>query len=196
MDKKSIIVVLLGIISVITGFAAEFTRVKASQVDVDDYGRCWYPSSPALFFGIASAATLSIAKIIINLATDFFCCKARAAQSHISSNRTEPLCLYFVFSITYIIAMGLLITGVKLNERHDDAVVKNGYYYCYVIRPGVFAAGAVMAALSCIFGVIYYRILNSRGKDAGNEGGNGIAMAQPQFPVDNPDFVNMKRQLS
>ncbi|KAL4319662.1 hypothetical protein GQ457_18G010030 [Hibiscus cannabinus] len=195
MDKKSIIVILLGIISVITGFAAEFTRVKASRVDIDDNGRCWYPSSPALYFGIASAATLSMAKIIINLATDLFCCKARAAQSHISSNRTQPLCLYFVFTMAYIIGMGLLITGVRLNERRAEyAVVRNGYYYCYVIRPGVFAGGAVMAAISCIVGVIYYRILNSKGKDAGNEG--GIAMAQPQFPVENPDFVNMKRQLS
>ncbi|GMI94222.1 hypothetical protein like AT5G17210 [Hibiscus trionum] len=180
MDKTSIIVCLLGIISVVTGFAAEFTRVKASDVTVDVYGRCSYPSSPALLLGITSAVTLLIAKIIINVATGCFCCKPRTAPS----NRSNARCFYIGFLIAFIIAIGLLLTGVKLNERHDDAVVRNGYYYCYVIRPGVFAGGAVLAGLSCIFGVIYYRTLNSKGKDADNaQNQGGIAMANPQFPV-------------
>ncbi|GMI94221.1 hypothetical protein like AT5G17210 [Hibiscus trionum] len=180
MDITSIIVVLLGIISVATGFAAEFTRVEASEVTVDVYGRCSYPSSPALLLGIASAVTLLIDKIIINVATGCFCCKPRTAPS----NRSKALCFYIVFWITFIIAIGLLLTGVKLNERHDDAVVKNGYYYCYVIKPGVFAGGAVLAGLSCIFGVVYYRTVNSKGKNADSaQNQGGIAMAHPQFPV-------------
>ncbi|KAL4318879.1 hypothetical protein GQ457_18G010070 [Hibiscus cannabinus] len=179
MDTISIMVVLLGIISVATGFAAEFTRVEASEVKVDVYGRCWYPSSPALLLGITSAATLLIAKIIINLATGCFCCKATTAQSH----RSKALCFYIVCWITFIIGMGLLLTGAKMNERHDEAVVRQGYYYCYVIRRGVFAGGAVLAGLCCILGLIYYRTLNSTGKDAQDQGGITMAVAHPQFPV-------------
>ncbi|KAK8657014.1 hypothetical protein V6N13_098948 [Hibiscus sabdariffa] len=198
MDNTSIIVYVLGMTSVATGFAAEFTRLTASQVNEDVYEQCSYPFSPAPLLSITSAVTLLIAKIIINLATGCFCCRARTAQS----NRSKAFCFYIVSWITFIIAMVLLLIGAKLSERHDEAVVRNGYYYCYVMKSGVFAGGAVLAALCCIFGIIYYHTIKSEGEDAGNtpfpnEG--GMAMAQPQFPVENPDFlhghVHMKRQF-
>ncbi|KAL4319363.1 hypothetical protein GQ457_18G010050 [Hibiscus cannabinus] len=113
MDKTSIIVVILGIISVTTGFAAEFTRVKVR--------------------------------------------------------------------ISFVIAISLLLTGAKLNERRDVVVAKNGHYICYYIKPGVFAGGAVLAGLCCIFGLIYHRTLNSKGKDEQNQGQGGTAMAHPHF---------------
>ncbi|XP_038992556.1 uncharacterized protein LOC120116064 [Hibiscus syriacus] len=95
--------------------------------------------------------------------------------------------------ITFIIALGLLLIGVKLNERHDDAVVRDGVYNCYVIKPGVFAAGAILAALNVLIGVLYYETLNSKGKDASNvlsPKQGGITLAQPQLPVENPGFVH------
>ncbi|KAG8487178.1 hypothetical protein CXB51_020804 [Gossypium anomalum] len=39
--------------------------------------------------------------------------------------------------ITFTIGMGLLLAGAALNDRHDEVIVKNDGYYCYVIKPGV-----------------------------------------------------------
>ncbi|XP_040954851.1 uncharacterized protein [Gossypium hirsutum] len=105
--------------------------------------------------------------------------------------------------ITFIIGMGLLLAGAALNDRHDEVIVKNGGYYCYVIKPGVFATGAVLAAVSSIFGVFYYQTLNSKEKGTSNveiPNQGGIVMAQPQFPIQNSGFVTEdaynKRQFS
>ncbi|TYH60236.1 hypothetical protein ES332_D08G279400v1 [Gossypium tomentosum] len=167
MEKKGtlcFVVALLGIISAGAGFAAEVTRVKASQVTLE-LGECQ---------------------------RFCFCCKRNNAQSH-SSNWTKALCFYIVSWITFMTAVGLLLTGAALNDRRGEQVYKDGGIYCYVIKPGVFAVGAVLSALSSIFGVFYYQTLNSKAKDASNApipSQGGIVMAQPQFPSENPGFVN------
>lgn len=95
--------------------------------------------------------------------------------------------------ITFMIAIGLLLTGATLNDRRGQQVYKDGSIYCYVIKPGVSAVGAVLSALSSIFGVFYYQTLNSKAKDASNAPiliQGGVIVAQPQFPSENPDFVN------
>ncbi|XP_039067584.1 uncharacterized protein LOC120213541 [Hibiscus syriacus] len=185
MDSKGIICFIVGLLGLISsgfGFAAEITRVKPSQVKLDIFRQCEYPQSHALVFSLVSAATLLIAQIIINAATQCFCCKRRTAESHMS----KSLCFYIISWITFMIAIGLLLTGAKLNERHDDVVVRNGAYYCYVVKPGVFVVGAIMAALSSIFGVFYYQTINSKGEGTNNVpvvlNQGGRAMAQPQFP--------------
>ncbi|MBA0680972.1 hypothetical protein Goari_012640 [Gossypium aridum] len=194
MEKKGIlcfVVALLGIISAGAGFAAEVTRVKASQVTLE-LGECVYPRSPAPVLSLISAATLLMGQIIINFSTGCFCCKRNNAQSQ-SSNWTKALCFYIVSWITFMTAVGLLLTGAALNDRRGEQVYKDGGIYCYVIKPGVFAVGAVLSALSSIFGVFYYQTLNSKAKDASNApipSQGGIVMAQPQFPSENPGFVN------
>ncbi|KAA3468032.1 hypothetical protein EPI10_002996 [Gossypium australe] len=73
MDKMGIlcfVVALLEMISAGAGFAAEVTRVKASQVKLDSFRQCSYPQSPALLFSIISAATILMAQIIINALLD------------------------------------------------------------------------------------------------------------------------------
>ncbi|KAG8487180.1 hypothetical protein CXB51_020822 [Gossypium anomalum] len=202
MDKMGIfcfVVALLGMISAGAGFAAEVTRVKASQVKLDSFRQCSYPQSPALVFSIISAATILMAQIIINVATGCFCCIRRTAEPHL----TKAFCFYIISWITFIIGMGLLLAGAALNDKHDEVIVKNGGYYCYVIKPGVFATGAVFAAVSSIFGVFYYQTLNSKEKGTSNveiPNQGGIVMAQPQFPIQNSGFVNEdaynKRQFS
>ncbi|TYH60235.1 hypothetical protein ES332_D08G279300v1 [Gossypium tomentosum] len=192
MDKMGIlcfVVALLGMISAGAGFAAEVTRVKASQVKLDSFRQSY----------IISAATVLMAQIIINVATGCFCCIRRTAEPHF----TRAFCFYIISWITFIIGMGLLLAGAALNDRHDEVIVKNGGYYCYVIKPGVFATGAVLAAVSSIFGVFYYQTLNSKEKGTSNveiPNQGGIVMAQPQFPIQNSGFVTEdaynKRQFS
>ncbi|PPS01352.1 hypothetical protein GOBAR_AA19326 [Gossypium barbadense] len=107
------------------------------------------------------------------------------------SNRSTRFKSLAGIRITFIIGTGLLLAGAALNDRHDEVIVKNGGYYCYVIKPGVFATGAVLAAVSSIFGVFYYQTLKEKGTsnvEIPNQG--GIVRAQPQFQIQNSGFVN------
>ncbi|TYI71108.1 hypothetical protein E1A91_D08G271500v1 [Gossypium mustelinum] len=191
MEKNGIIicfvVILLGIISAITGFAAESTRVKTSQVTIDASGQCVYPKNSAHALGLISALMLLIAKIIINVATGCFCCR-KTDQSR-SSNQIKPLVFYIAFWITFVIAIGLLLIGAAFNERNKNAIVRDSMYYCRVVKPGIFAVGAILAVISLIVGILYYVTLNSKvNASLPNQG--GIVMVQPQFPQENPGFVH------
>ncbi|MBA0797102.1 hypothetical protein Gohar_007825 [Gossypium harknessii] len=62
-------------------------------------------------------------------------------------------------------------------------------YYCRVVKPGIFAVGAILAVISLIVGIFYYVTLNSKANASlPNQG--GIVMVQPQFPQENPGFVH------
>lgn len=80
-------------------------------------------------------------------------------------------------------------------------------YYCYVVKPGVFAGGAILSLASAVFGIVYYITLSAGkntvdGTTMPNQG--GIAMGQPQFPPtqtsQEPVFVHedtyMRRQFT
>ncbi|KAG7973901.1 hypothetical protein I3843_06G019200 [Carya illinoinensis] len=75
--KYSILTVVgfLGMVSFAAGFAAEFTRVKASQVRITRFSGCVYPSSPAMVLGLVAAVALLMAQIIINVSAGCGCCK-------------------------------------------------------------------------------------------------------------------------
>lgn len=109
---------------------------------------------------------------------------------------------------TFVIAFLLLLTGAALNDEHGVESMYFGNYYCYVVKPGVFAGGAVLSFASVTLGILYYLTLTSAknntplwGSSAPNQG--GIAMGQPQFPPQNsqdPVFVHedtyMRRQFT
>ncbi|XP_022746830.1 uncharacterized protein LOC111296674 [Durio zibethinus] len=201
MERKGLVlcsvVAFLAVLVAATGFAAEATRIKASEVKFVSTTQCSYPRSPALGLGLTAAAALLIAQIIINFATGCICCK-RNPQTW-NSNWTKALVFYVVSWFTFVIAFLLLLTGSALNDQHGEESVYFGNYYCYVVKPGVFAGGAVLAVASVIFGIFYYLSLNMA-KNATGPWGNapipnqgGIAMGQPQFPPQSsqdPVFVH------
>ncbi|KAJ6744022.1 hypothetical protein OIU79_030353 [Salix purpurea] len=86
MKRKALVlcgvVGLLGLLSIATGFAAEATKIKASEVQFTSATQCTYPRSPALALGLIAAVALAIAQVIINVATGCVCCK----RSQHSSN--------------------------------------------------------------------------------------------------------------
>lgn len=110
---------------------------------------------------------------------------------------------------TFVIAFLLLLTGAALNDQHGEESMYFGNYYCYVVKPGVFAGGAVLAFASVTLGILYYVTLNSA-KSSNDPWHNpsvsnqtGIAMGQPQFASQNsqePVFVHedtyMRRQFT
>ncbi|XP_041015048.1 uncharacterized protein LOC121257864 [Juglans microcarpa x Juglans regia] len=159
----------LGIVSFAAGFAAEVTRVKASQVRITRFSGCVYPSSPAMALGLVAAVALLIAQIIINFST----------------------------GITFVAGFILLLAGAALNNEHDgESSYYSGYYSCYVVKPGIFAGGAILSIVTVILGINYYLTLisannsNMMNNPSGNpsatyqegQGETAIAMGQPQFP--------------
>ena len=102
-----------------------------------------------------------------------------------------------------------MLTGAALNDQHGEESMYYGNYYCYVVKPGVFAGGAILSLASVAFGIVYYLIFTA-GKNASNPWGDsaypnqgGIAMGQPQIPPQtsqDPVFVHedtyMRRQFT
>ncbi|CAI0425028.1 unnamed protein product, partial [Linum tenue] len=193
---------------------------QGSQVQFTTTTQCAYPRSPALGLGLTAAVSLMLAQVIINIATGCICCRGSPHSSH--SNWTLALVCFFVSWFTFVVAFLLLLTGAALNDQHGEQSMYFGNYYCYVVKPGVFAGGALLALASVTLGILYYLALNSA-KSGGSGsflwGGHhpptttgpmnnsGIAMGQPQFPAQSsstttqdPVFVHedtyMRRQFT
>ncbi|KAL8216658.1 hypothetical protein R6Q57_023495 [Mikania cordata] len=64
-------------------------------------------------------------------------------------------------AVATVIAVVLLLSAAVLNNRQGGQVDSYGYITCYVAKPGIFAAGAVLALLSAIFGIAAYIIISS-----------------------------------
>ncbi|XP_030502127.2 protein VASCULATURE COMPLEXITY AND CONNECTIVITY [Cannabis sativa] len=205
----SCVVGVLGLLSAATGFAAEATRIKGSQVQFISNTQCAYPRSPAMALGLTAAAALMIAQVIINGSTGCICCK-RSTQP-LNSNWKMALVCFVVSWFTFVIAFLLLLTGAALNDQHGLESMYFGNYYCYVVKPGVFAGGAVLSFISVTLAILYYLTFNSAKSGASpwgsasgpNQGPSSIAMGQPQFPPQNPQdpvFVHedtyMRRQFT
>ncbi|CAI9288934.1 unnamed protein product [Lactuca saligna] len=160
MDSKvtvhCAIAAVLGIIAAATGFAGEVTRVKVSEVFMV-LDSCVYPSSPALALGIVSAVFTIITRIYISV---WFggsgCCRS-------DPNSTAITKLLFVLSwIASVIAVILLLTAAALNNRQVGQIDSYGTVIrCYVVKPGIFAAGAILALLSAVFGICAYLTISS-----------------------------------
>nr|GMC96492.1 Fc receptor-like protein [Ipomoea batatas] len=201
------VVGFLGILSAVTGFAAEATRIKGSQVEFTSPSECVYPRSPALGLGLTAAVALMVAQIVVNVATGCICCRKGPHQSN--SNWTLALVCFVVSWFTFVIAFLLLLTGAALNEQHGEENMYFGNYYCYVVKPGVFAGAALLSLASVSLGIVYYLTLISA-KNTNDpwcppapSSQGGIAMGQPQFPpqtTQDPVFVHedtyMRRQLA
>ncbi|OIT27301.1 PREDICTED: uncharacterized protein LOC109214125 [Nicotiana attenuata] len=187
MERKVLVICgvvgFLGLLSAVTGFAAEATRIKGSQVQFPSPSECVYPRSPALGLGLAAAVALMVAQIIVNVASGCVCCR----QYQSGSNQSLALLCFVVSWFTFVIAFLLLLTGAALNDQHGEESLYFGNYYCYVVKPGVFAGAAVLSLASVALGIIYYISLVSA-KNINDPwhppvpSQGGIAMGHPQIP--------------
>ncbi|PWA60425.1 hypothetical protein CTI12_AA381880 [Artemisia annua] len=163
MDNKVLgycaVAAVLGIIAAATGFAAEVTKVKASEVYIL-LDTCIYPSSPALALGIVSAVFTIITRIYISVSFGGSgCCRTDPNSNPVSK-------LLFVFSwVASVVAVVLLLSAAGLNNRQGGQVDSYGYITCYVVKPGIFAAGAILALLSAVFGIAAFMTLTPRLQD-------------------------------
>lgn len=184
------VVGFLGLVAAALAFAAEAKHIRAGEVSEMTGGRCIYPRSPALPLGTTSGLALLVAQLIVNISAGCLCC-ARGGPYRASSNRTIAIICLVVSWITFVIAFLLLMAGAALNNQHNtDMRTINGY--CYVVKSGVFAGGAVLALATVTLGIFYYITASAVKKSAewGPQNQN-IAMAQPQHGQSNlqPVFV-------
>jgi hypothetical protein len=121
-------------------------------------------------------------------------------QYHCMQNGKITLDYLSFYRITFVIAFVLLMAGAALNDQHNASMrTFNGY--CYVVKSGVFAGGAVLALATVTLGIFYYITASAVKKSAewGPQNQN-IAMAQPQYGQSNlqPVFVpeNVHAQYS
>ncbi|XP_020581965.1 uncharacterized protein LOC110025693 isoform X1 [Phalaenopsis equestris] len=192
MERKVLVVCgtvgFLGLLSAALGFAAEATRVKASDVLTRVPGECTYPKSSALYLGLASAISVVIAQAIINTVAGCICCKRNTNPAN--TNWTVALISFVLSWVTFIIAFLLLLTGSALNDQRGQQRMYFGDY-CYVVKPGVFSGGAVLALGSVSLGIVYFVSLQTS-KDSqplDPPHNQGIALGQPQIPPQ-PVFVH------
>lgn len=193
MDQRMIIlcsvVGSLGVLSAILGFSAEGTKLTISDLYVG-VGVCVYPQNPALGLGACAAIFLIVAQITFAAVGGCCgCCRSRAIPSE--TNRiVGVICAVFSW-ISAMIAFGMLVEGAAWNATgtRDSSV----FGYCYALKDGIFAGGAVLTLVATALGLTSYIMLRKQPAaaaaaavpEAGEQmpaGAAGIAMGQPQFP--------------
>ncbi|KAM3730627.1 hypothetical protein ACB098_12G101000 [Castanea mollissima] len=176
MERRVVVICavigVFGLSSVILGFVAEATRIKVSQVMFDGFN-CVRPHSPATALGLVALLAIILAQIIVSVATGCICCCCKRG-SHPNSSNWIKAQVCFVFSwITVVIAAAVLLLASAYNSYNNSTV------RCYVTKPGVFAAGAILCLASVVLGLASYIL--SLQKNSNNLFQGDIAMAQPQF---------------
>ncbi|XP_020593785.1 uncharacterized protein LOC110033943 [Phalaenopsis equestris] len=195
MEKKVAVVCglagFLGLLSAALAFAAEATRIRASDVKTKNPDQCIYPKSPAVYLGLFSALAIAMALVVINFVTGCVFCKRNS--NHHNTDRTVALISFVVSWVTFVIAFLLLLTGSALNDQKGMEKMYLGNY-CYVLKPGVFSGGAFLSLASVSLGIIYYLALQKpKSLPPWNPPHNqGIALGMPQIPPlnENPVFVH------
>ncbi|KAG2239308.1 hypothetical protein Bca4012_024053 [Brassica carinata] len=183
-----VVVSLLGLISALTGFAAESNKIEEYEVNVTTSGsltRCSYPRSMAYTLGLNSAVFLVLAQIVVSVGSGCFCCRKGPSPSR--SKWIISLTCFIVSWFTFAIALLLLLSGAVLNGERTEDSASPDIYFCYIVRTGVFSTASVLSIVTIALGIVYYLCLNSSNQNVGdtrtvaNQGG-GIAMGQPQIP--------------
>ncbi|XP_052177744.1 uncharacterized protein LOC127791765 [Diospyros lotus] len=181
-----LVMVLLGLLAAGASFGAEATRAKADVIWVYQPGlflppTCVYPSTAASPLGLTAAGALLVLQLIILINTGCLGCKRRSptqpnSNSNPNPNITARLCSG-IASLTFAIALVMLLTGVALNDGKKN---------CYVVKPGVFAGAGVLCLATAALGIVSFITLESEKKGATplTQGGI-IEVGQPQFPPAN-----------
>ncbi|KAK6926137.1 DESIGUAL/Modifying wall lignin-1/2 [Dillenia turbinata] len=203
------VVGFLGFLTAVLAFIAEGTKVKQSQVKYESDTTCIFPTSdsPASTLGLIAALTLLLAQIIVSVAARCFCCYRGPYPSN--SSWTLALISFIVSWVTFAIAILILLTASALNAQNGEESTETNYYYCHVVRPGVFSGAGILSIVTVALGIFYYLVPSPRKNEWANPAiptQGDIAMAQPQFPqpaaqtTQDPVFVHedtyMRRQYT
>ncbi|PWA41803.1 hypothetical protein CTI12_AA507830 [Artemisia annua] len=145
-----VIVAINGMLSAALGFAAEATVPRIYEVQNKFSHECKYPKSPAQGLGIAAVVTLLIVRC--------YCSRTR---------NLSPLVRLTLFSswVAWLVAMSFYIAGFLMINNQEMEIRYNGfqsYIVCYVVKPGIFAAGASFVLVSIVLEIVYLVATSSR----------------------------------
>lgn len=175
-----IVVSFFGVLAAVFAIAAEVKHVRAHQLVIvgDD---CFYPSNPAWALGLLGASCLLVAQIIANACGGCVCCCTNRNVPMSGTTRTVAILCLVLSWITFANAFFLLLEGAALNgqQQYGQAMIHS----CYIIKPGVFAAGAGLAIFTVILGIIYY-VMATSGTDS------AIAVGQPATSALRPSIFS------
>ncbi|KAD2145555.1 hypothetical protein R6Q59_015363 [Mikania micrantha] len=177
----SVLVAALGIGAAIAGFVAEATKVKRSQLKVVYVGLepvCEYPSSPAMGLAIAATVALVIARAIITSTTGGCCSCCQPIPK--GPKMFARLCIVISW-ITSSIAVILFLAGAKLSSQKGVERESNGDYYCYTIKPGVFAGAGIIGLVSVLLGLVYYLLYVSGRNGATEKASEDLELEKPSI---------------
>ncbi|KAI3913725.1 hypothetical protein MKW98_011786, partial [Papaver atlanticum] len=185
MEKRVLLICIgvcfLGVTAAALGFAAESKRIKESEINFFAPGKCAYPRTPAFALGLTAFVVLIVTHGIINASAGCMYCNKL-------SSAWVTFCAVFSWLMSTLASIQLL-AGSILNDRHtmDEMYSVD---FCYeVLRPWIFAKGAILGLISVTFGVLYYLNIssikdrNQMGTPVNTDNHGNIAMTQPQVPA-------------
>ncbi|XP_026407664.1 uncharacterized protein LOC113302913 isoform X2 [Papaver somniferum] len=100
----------LGVLAAALGFGAESERIKESEINFIDPGKCTYPRTPAFALGLTAFFVLIVAHAIINASAGCICCNKL-------SGAWVTFCAVFSWLMSALASI-LLLAGSLLNDRH------------------------------------------------------------------------------
>ncbi|KNA12551.1 hypothetical protein SOVF_124560 [Spinacia oleracea] len=173
-----VVVGFLGLVATALAFAAEATKIKASDINLTKFGNCEYPRTPANILGYAAALLTLIVQITICGIARCPCYQRN--DSNAQSFQLGAINCYILSCVGSIIGISLLLSAANLSTR-QEFLPSTGL--CYTVRPGIFAAGGVMALLACILGLCssYYFSVIRHSATRTVPYQDDIAMANSQF---------------
>ncbi|KAJ3681607.1 hypothetical protein LUZ60_014180 [Juncus effusus] len=188
MDKNTIIVSvtvgILGLLSVLLGFAAEATRIRLSDIYLTYWG-CTHPNSPAFGMAVAAALLLLVAQIILHAFMGCCgCCKTHQDLSATSnfmvpqtgSKRTSAIIMICAGWATFFASFISFLTGALANTPGGQVDDK-----CSTVKPGFFATASIFSLLTVGLGISAYFLLHNTYSGSANSVANpGIALGIPQ----------------
>lgn len=143
----SFAVMVLGLAAFSCCLAAEFSKSKAKDMEIDG-SLCYLPRSSAFGLGIAAIVCLSVAQIAGTTVA-----AARLFSGAKSKRRSKlllPILLLVLSWISFGLAATLLGTGTSMNDRQ---LYGRGWLNaeCYLVKDGVFIGSAVLTVATIVF---------------------------------------------
>ncbi|KAJ4784946.1 hypothetical protein LUZ62_036192 [Rhynchospora pubera] len=172
----SIAVGVLGLLSVVLGFAAEATRTRVSDLYITYSDGCVHNTSPAFGLAIGAAIIILIAQIIISVFIGCGCCNQRGQQvagpAQGGNKRTISIIMFIISWITFVISFAMFLIGAGIEARGTNGNID---YDCMTIIAGRFAIAAILALFTFNLSVGAYILLSS----SNSTQAGGIAMGHP-----------------
>ncbi|KAL6008274.1 hypothetical protein ACLOJK_033780 [Asimina triloba] len=141
------------------------------------------------------SASFRVPKIMKNVVgrLESYGAKQEHPQLHKELSLSNRMLMSETNLVTFIIAFLLLLTGAALNDQHGEEQMYFGNY-CFVVKAGVFAGGAVLSLASVSLGIIYYITLSSaKGIPTwGPNSSQGIAMGNAEVPTQSTQPIPMQ----